>query len=151
MHEAGISSIMPLLPKKIFFAVSSLLAIVFAALSIRMLFADPSESCSSDSVAGGILTFACITGISILLWTGCFLFSRLREWLAFIALFLQIAPMSALNSSICCHESYGNVPTWMAAALIAGFLSYSLLFVGRAIIPSLACVALVIYLFLTTG
>lgn len=124
---------MPPFAKKIFFAVSILLAIVFAALSIRMLLADPSESCSSDSVAGS------------------FLFSRLREWLAFIALFLQIAPMSALNSSICCHESYGNVPTWMAAALIAGFLSYSLLFVGRAIIPSLACVALVIYLFLTTG
>ena len=60
-------------------------------------------------------------------------------------------PMMALKSAICCHESYGNVPTWMAAALIAGFLSYSLLFVGQAIIPSLACVALVIYLFLTTG
>ena len=151
MHVAGISSIMPPFAKKIFFAVSILLAIVFAALSIRMLLGAPSESCSSDSVAGGIMTFAYITGISILIWAGSFLFSRLREWLAFIALFLQIAPMSALYSSICCHESYGNVPTWMAAALIAGFLSYSLLFVGRAIIPSQACVALVIYLFLTTG
>ena len=113
--------------------------------------ANTSESCNPDSVAAIIPFFAYTTGGSILLWMGCFLFSRQQEWLAFIALLLQILPMMALNSAICCHESYGNVPMWLAGTLIVGFLSYSILFVGKAIIPSLICIVLVIYFFLTSN
>ena len=40
---------------KIFYVVTILLAIVFSALAIQMLMADPSESCSSESVAGVIM------------------------------------------------------------------------------------------------
>ena len=142
---------MPPIQKKIFFLVNILLAIVFAALAIRMLMANTSESCNPDSVAAKIPFFAYTTGGSILLWMGCFLFSRQQEWLAFIALLLQILPMMALKSAICCHESYGNVPLWLAGTLIVGFLSYSILFVGKAIIPSLICIVLVIYFFLTSN
>ena len=142
---------MPPIQKKIFFSVNILLAIVFAALAIRMFMANTSESCNPDSVAAIIPFFAYTTGGSILLWIGCFLFSRQQEWLAFIALLLQILPMMALNSAICCHESYGNVPMWLAGTLIVGFLSYSILFVGKAIIPSLICIVLVIYFFLTSN
>ena len=134
--------------KKIFFVVSTLLAIVFAALAIRMNLADTKESCSPESVASIIPFFTYTTAGSILLWAASFQFPRLREWLAFLALLLLIWPMGSLNSFICCHESYGNVPVWAAGALIVGFLSYSLLFVSRAAYASLVSIGLVIYMFI---
>ena len=139
------------LPRKIFFIVTILLAVIFTSLNIQMLLADTGESCFPESVdkAREFLTRA--TGGSLLLWTGSFLLPRLREWLALCALLLLLLPMAALNSTICCHESYGNVPLWAALSLTGGFLSYSLLFVGRAFIPSLAGIILVIYLFFSTN
>jgi hypothetical protein len=135
---------------KIFYVVTILLAIVFSALAILMLMADPSESCSSESVAGVIPGFACITGVSILLWTASCLLPRLREWLALLALAILILPMAQLHSTICCHESYGNVPVWAAGALLFGFMGYSPLFGNRAAVASLAGIGLVIYMFFST-
>jgi hypothetical protein len=137
--------------KKIFFVVSTLLAIVFAALAIRMNLADTKESCSPESVASIIPFFTYTTAGSILLWAASFLLPRQREWLAFLALLLLIWPMGGLNSSICCHESYGTVPEWAAGTLIVGFLSYSLLFISRAAYASLASIALVIYMFILSS
>lgn len=50
---------MPPIQRKIFFVINILLATFFAALVIRMLMANTSESCSSDIVAADI-SFFCI-------------------------------------------------------------------------------------------
>ena len=137
--------------KKIFFVVSTLLAIVFAALAIRMNLADTKESCSPESVASIIPFFTYTTAGSILLWAASFQFPRLREWLALLALVILIWPMGALNSAICCHESYGTVPEWAAGALIFGFMSYSPLFGNRTAVASLAGIGLVIFMFIISS
>ena len=136
---------------KIFLGVTILVAAVFAALAIQMNLADTRESCSSESVASAIPLFTYATGGSILLWSASLLFPRLREWLALLALVILIWPMGALNSAICCHESYGTVPEWAAGALIFGFMSYSPLFGNRTAVASLAGIGLVIFMFIISS
>ena len=136
------------LSQNIFRSVTILVASVLIALTVQFVLADPYESCSSESVAAWqeILPWFMVT--AVLLWAGCFCLPRLQQWLALAALLVCTLPLAGLNGSICCHESYGDVPFYWGLVLMVGWLSYLLLFTGKAFYAVLSAALLLLALFL---
>lgn len=134
--------------KKIFRAVSVLVTCSLIALTLQFVLANPRESCSSESVAAWqeILPWFMVT--AVLLWAGCFCLPRLQQWLALAALLVCTLPLAGLNGAICCHESYGDVPFYWGLVLMVGWLSYLLLFTGKAFYAVLSVALLLLALFL---
>lgn len=136
------------LSQNIFRGVTILVACVLIVLTVQFVLADPHESCSSESVAAWqeILPWFMVT--AVLLWAGCFCLPRLQQWLALAALLVCTLPLAGLNGSICCHESYGDVPFYWGLVLMVGWLSYLLLFTGKAFYAVLSAALLLLALFL---
>lgn len=134
--------------KKIFRAVSVLVTCSLIALTVQFVMANPRESCSSESVAAWqeILPWFMVT--AVLLWAGCFCLPRLQQWLALAALLVCTLPLAGLSGAICCHESYGDVPFYWGLVLMVGWLSYLLLFTGKAFYAVLSVALLLLALFL---
>lgn len=129
-------------PRKIFYGVTLVTACALITLSAQFVLANPRESCNSEGVAlwQEILLWWMIA--PLLLWIGCFLLPRAQQWLAIAALLLCTLPEIGLRGSICCHESYGEVPQYWAMALLVGYMSYLFLFTGKAFYVHLFCTAL---------
>ncbi|MDO5463398.1 MAG: hypothetical protein Q4F40_00550 [Akkermansia sp.] len=136
------------LSQNIFRGVTILVASVLIALTVQFVLADPYESCSSESVAAWqeILPWFMVT--AVLLWAGGFCLPRLQQWLALAALLVCTLPLAGLNGAICGHESYGDVPFYWWLVLMVGWLSYLLLFTGKAFYAVLSVALLLLALFL---
>jgi hypothetical protein len=134
--------------KKIFLAVSVLVTCSLIALTVQFVMANPRESCSSESVAAWQEELPWFMVTAVLLWAGCFCLSRLQQWLALAALLVCTLPLAGLSGAICCHESYGDVPFYWGLVLMVGWLSYLLLFTGKAFYAVLSVALLLLALFL---
>ena len=134
--------------KKIFLAVSVLVTCSLIALTVQFVMANPRESCSSESVAAWQEELPWFMVTAVLLWAGCFCLPRLQQWLALVALLVCTLPLAGLSGAICCHESYGDVPFYWGLVLMVGWLSYLLLFTGKAFYAVLSVALLLLALFL---
>lgn len=136
--------------RRIFFGVSILLALAFVMLTIQLLLGNPRESCNAESVAELMQEIPYFTGTGLLLWAGSLKWPRLRQGLALAAMVVLTLMLPSLHSSICCHESYGEVPFYWGIALLCGYLSYVCLFSGKWFYAVLPGAPLVVFLYLAT-
>lgn len=136
--------------RRIFFGVNLLLALAFVALTVQLLLGNPRESCDAESVAELMQVIPYFTGTGLLLWAGSMKWPRLRHCLALAAMVVLTLMIPPLHSSICCHESYGDVPFYWGIVLLCGYLSYTCLFTGKWFFAVLPGAPLVVFLYFAT-
>lgn len=123
MCNKNIDSLIKLIKANEILFANSIAVILFVAIAVKIFilqYIDSSESCHPESVDASIEYSLFLLMISASMFLPFILIKNRIVKVFFLAVFLYplIRLMRNLSLSICCHESYGDVPTEILTFLL---------------------------------